>query len=310
MPLALRPSSTSYFSRPETGLDPSLFDGMRLRPAVRQWILGTVTGWLGEHYAAPERWSRTWIAGSGASYQWSASRDPADLDLMLGIDYVAFRQANPDYAGLSDAQVAAELNERMRQSLYPEVDGISFGGGTFQVTVYVNDGVDARPGGIAFIHPYAAYDVSADDWTVPPDPHPVVGNHPSWHLAVEADRDRARRIARAYDDALRSIRAATNPAHRANAEAALRVALDAASGLYQEIHAGRRAAFGPEGAGYADFHNYRWQAGKASGVVQAMKSMHDYQEQRRVAAEMETYGMELPDHESLVRRAGLSYRTA
>lgn len=307
-PAGLQESSTSYFSTPDEGLDPSLFDGTHLRPAVRAWILSTVMGWLSDNYMHPDLWARVWIAGSGASYQWSAAREPGDLDLMLGIDYTGFRHANPDFVYSSDTEIASEMNEHLYQDLYPQVDGISFGGASFEVTVYVNHGVSNHPDGITFINPYAAYDVTGDEWTVTPNPHPTHHVHPSWNVTVEADRSRAQRIVDAYNASLTTIRGATNPAHRTNGERSLQLALDAASGLYEEIHEGRKAAFGPAGSGYGDFHNYRWQSGKATGAIQAMKALRDYQNHRRTATEMETYGMELPDHESLIRRAGLGYR--
>lgn len=307
-PVGIHESSTSYFSDPDSQLDPSLFEGTHLRPAVRNWILSTVMGWLEDRYLHPQLWVRVWIAGSGASYQWSAAREPGDLDLMLGLDYVAFRHANPTFVALSDGEIASELNQDLYETLYPEVDGITFGGGSFEVTVYANLGVNNTRDGIKFINPYAAYDVTGDEWTVYPDPMPTHYSHPSWNVTTEADRARGQRIVDVYNSAVQQIRGAQNPAHRTNAENNLRVALDAAEGLYDEIHAGRKAAFGPAGAGYGDFHNYRWQAGKATGVVQAMKALRDYAAHRRTATEMETYGMELPDHESLVRRAGLGYR--
>lgn len=303
-PVSVTDSSTSYFSDPEDSLDPSLFDGAHLKPNVRQWILNTVVGFLAQHFRHPQLWSRVWIAGSGVSYQWSADRDPADLDLMLGIDYTEFRHANPEYVGFSDSEISSMLNELAYTELYPEIDGVSFGRSNFEVTLYANLGVSAEPGGVRFINPYAAYDVTSDEWTVVPTHNPSVHPHPSWNMTVESDRARGEKIVRVYGDALREIRNATNPAHRTNAERKLATVLDAATGLYEEIHAGRKAAFGPAGHGYGDFHNYRWQSGKATGVVQAMKRLRDYQDSARHSDELETYGLELPDHESLIRRAG------
>lgn len=306
-PVDVQESSTSYFSQPSEGLDPSLFDGEHLRPHVRDWIIDTVHDFLDDHFLGSRLWARIWIAGSGVSYQWSADRDPADLDLMLGIDYVPFRQYNQTYAGMSDAEIARDINVLMYSQLYPDIDGVSFGGTNFEVTVYANLGVHAGDDGVKFIHPYAAYDVTGDQWTVRPERHPRVSVHPSWNITVESDRVRGEKIVRSYGDALRQVRGAQNPAHRVNAERTLNLTLEAARGLYDEIHAGRKAAFGPAGHGYADFHNYRWQAGKSTGVVQAMKRMKDYKDAAEKSAEVETYGMELPDHETLIRRAGTYY---
>lgn len=306
-PVSIHDSSTSYFSEPESGLDPSIFEGVRMRPHVRHWILSTVLSFLSDSYTHPETWMSIWVAGSGVSYQWAADRDPGDLDVMLGIDYVEFRHANPAYSGLSDSDVSTMLNQKMFAELYPELDGVSFGGSNFEVTVYVNAGVSADRDGILFIRPYAAYDVARDEWAVAPDPHPMVRVHPSWHVSVETDRARGQNIVDHYGRALMEIRNSSNPAHRVNAEHNFGIALDAASALYDEIHAGRRAAFGPAGLGYADYSNYRWQSGKQSGVVQTMRRLKDYQTSSKNRDDFETYGMELPDTDTLIRRAS-TYR--
>lgn len=308
-PVEVRPSSTSYFSQPEAELDPSLFEGLHLRHNVRQWILSTVIDWLGAEYAAPQDWVRIWIAGSAVSYQWAASRDPGDLDLMLGIDYLRFRQANPEYTGLSDGEIAREINVNAYTNLYPDIDGVSFGRSNFEVTVYANLGVTADRDGIMFINPYAAYDVTQDEWAVVPDKTPAVHPHPSWNMSVESDRARGERIVGMYLQTIEQIRGAQNPAHRVNAERTLTNVLDAATGLYDEIHAGRKAAFSPAGHGYADFHNYRWQSGKRNGVVQALRRLKDYATANAERDDFETYGMELPDTETLLRRAQTMYRS-
>lgn len=307
-PVAMQPGSTSYFSDPESHLDPALFDGMHLRPHVRDWITHTVLGFLDQHYLMSDHWTRLWIAGSGVSYQWAADRDPGDLDVMLGIDYTAFRQAHPGYYGVPDSQIAAELNEILHGDLYPEISGVNFGRSNFEVTVFVNAGVGAQPDGILAINPYAAYDVTQDEWAVLPDPNPRVHAHPTWMAAVESDRARGERIVRAYNDTVARIRGASNSPARVNAEHDLSVVLRAAAGLFDEVHTGRKAAFGSGGAGYADYANFRWQAGKRSGVIPAMKRLRDYDRDNRVRDDFETYGMELPDTETLIRRAMAAYR--
>jgi len=67
-------------------------------------------------------------------------------------------------------------------------------------------------------------------------------------------------------------------------------------------------AFSRFGAGYNDFNNYRWQAGKASGVVQAMKRLKEYQDAVKESGDAQTYGLELPDERTLIRRAA-TYRS-
>lgn len=304
----LRRSSTSYFSAPETNLDPSLFNGHSLRPEVRSWVLGVVHEFLREHYAFPENWTRLWIAGSGVSYQWSAARSPADLDIMLGIDYIAFRHANPGYGGFSNSDIASGMNDLINTELHPDIAETSFGQSNFDVTVYANNGVGSGPNDILMINPYAAYDVTENEWAVPPDPTPMVKVHPSWDVRVESDKQQALQILRMYDSTLDQVHNAQNSAHRVNAERQFNLVLESASSLYDEIHGGRHAAFSVTGGGYADFTNYRWQKGKSLGVVQAMKNIKDFHESKKQSDDFSAYGIELPDTNTLVRRA-MTYRS-
>ena len=94
--------STSYFSAPAASLDPTLFEGRALRSWVRTGILATLNDFLGLHYRHPELWAHPWLAGSGVSYQWQAAREPKDLDCLVGVDFVQFRKANPEFAGLGN----------------------------------------------------------------------------------------------------------------------------------------------------------------------------------------------------------------
>ena len=68
------------------------------------------------------------------------------------------------------------------------------------------------------------------------------------------------------------------------------------------------AAFSVTGGGYADFTNYRWQKGKSLGVVQAMKNIKDFHESKKASDDFSAYGIELPDTNTLVRRA-MTYRS-
>lgn len=115
--LEVHPSSTSYFSEPEQGLDPTLFTGMHMRPAVRQKLLGILYGFLRQHFSDPETWATLWLAGSGASYQWSADRDPGDLDMLIGVDFPQFRRSNRDLVDLGDAEISGLLNKALREGL-------------------------------------------------------------------------------------------------------------------------------------------------------------------------------------------------
>ena len=307
-PVDLSEGSTSYFSVPESALDPSLFDGSHMKPDVRSWIISTVHGFLAKRYMHPESWTRLWVAGSGVSFQWAADRDPADLDVMLGVDYVRLRQSNPDLSGFSDLEIARLLNQQLHDELYPQVSHTSIGHSNFEVTVYVNPGVGSSVDDLKIINPYAAYDVTQDEWSVPPNPKPMIRVHPSWDVSVETDRQRADEILRRYGDLLTQVQNATNPAHRVNAEKAFKEVVEDGAALFDQIHSGRKAAFSPAGNGYSDFSNYRWQSGKRTGVVQAMRRLKDYQTADKEREDFESYGLNFPTTDVLVERAVSSYR--
>ena len=293
----LTPHQTSFFSAPAQELDPYLFDTAgRLAPSVRHDILDMLLAFLSKRYNAASLWTNAWLAGSGVSYQWQASRSPGDLDCLVGVDFPIFRSANPKMQGLSDSEIAAQLNDELRKHLWQE----DWHG--WELTFYVNsDATDIRS-----IKPYAAYNLVEDRWTVHPRPDAVQHNA-EWDEAARRDEESARTIVKRYSAALTEVQNAQNPAHRANAEAALRAAVAAGADLFNEIHEGRHTSFSPVGEGYTGWGNYRWQAGKASGIVPALRSIKEYHEAISKSAEAQTYGVELPDARTLIRRAA-TYR--
>ncbi len=306
--VSIQHQHTSYFSTPSSQLDDALFTGVHLKPYVRDWVLETTHSFLSEHFANSLLWARVWIAGSGVSYQWSHSGEPGDLDVLLGINYIEFRHSNPQFTHASDSEIARLLNELFHSELHPDVSPMRFGEGVFDVTFYVNAGVTAAENGINFINPYAAYDLTKDEWTVVPESQPRPVTRSAWREVTESDHLRGQTIVDRYNNASKAVIGASNDAHRRNAITALHASLDAAEGLYEEIHSGRKAAFGPLGYGYNDFGNHRWQVGKSNGVVQAMRRLKEYYDDIRTEGSFETYGVELPNSDTLVRRAG-TYRT-
>jgi hypothetical protein len=174
---------SGYFSTPSNALDPRLFDGDHIRPEVREWILGTLDVFWARRYNVPELWSTVWLAGSGISYQWAAARGNGDLDVLIGVDWSAFYFHNPEYQGLSAVDVADQFNSEFHADLWPSTAETIIGtngqvnsaptgfSGRFEVTFYVNaTGSDIRD-----IHPYAAYNVTTNEWTVTP---PVLPHNP------------------------------------------------------------------------------------------------------------------------------------
>jgi hypothetical protein len=295
-PIAIEPSETSYFSTPQTGLDPRLFRNKELAGNVRDGIMGVLFSHLESKYSNPQAYTQVWLAGSGVSYIWAANRHPADLDCLVGIDYVGFRRANTQFERFSDQDIASMLNEGFREELHPLTDNYL---NSFELTFYVNTRTDIRD-----IKPYAAYSLTENNWTVEPtDTQPKVSE--VWDKKIQRDVSFSVEILDRYTDALSKIGNATTPAARLNAEAALKLAVEQGAALFETIHHGRGAAFSPSGHGYMDYDNYRWQAGKKSGVVQALKQLKDISSKTRQQFEAETYGMTLPDASVLVRRASL-----
>lgn len=297
-PIEVKSSSTSYFSTPEETLDPHLFTGTTLKSWVRNGILQLLFDFLHEEYRHADVWAHAWIAGSAVSFQWAAHREPGDMDVLIGVDYVQFRRANPEFTGLSDTEISKMLNEDFREHLQPSTENWH----GFEVTFYVNPGATD----IRTIHPYAAYDLKHNEWTVFPRRTSAPSNR-AWEKAAQRDRTMAMDIVTRYSKALTEIKSAANDAARRNAEFKLQQSLQQGAMLFDDIHRSRKLAFGEFGKGYDDFYNYRWQAGKMHGTVPALRKMHDYLKEQEEQQAVETYGVDLPDTQTLIRRAA-TYR--
>ena len=296
--IRLEPGETSYFSEPESDLDARLFMGKTLRPAVRNGIRRILFEYLAKRFTSPERWTKTWLAGSGISYQWAASRDPGDLDCLVGIDYATFRRFNPEYTGLSNVEIAHMFNEDFNADIIPYTKNWN----GFELTYYVNPQSDIR-----MLNPYAAYSLDDDSWVVEPERSPSIPFTRAWEQKAQHDYEIALEMLNRYSQALNELHAAPNDAYRRNAERKLRLVVDQAVAFYEDIHGGRKSAFSVKGAGYADFNNYRWQAGKRSGAVHALKAIKQYSDEVKKEHDISTYGVELPSTEQLIRRAATRY---
>ena len=295
--VTLAGSTTSYFSEPEKNLDPGLFDDDKIKGWVRNSLLRMLYSFLQTKYRTPEAWSTTWIAGSGVSYQWSSQRSPGDLDVLIGVDYQTFRRVHPEYQGLTDNEVSIMLNEDFKEGLMPNTKNWE----GFEVTFYVNPGATD----IRVIKPYAAYDLTHNEWTVHPDPEARAVESPVWEQAAQRDHQKAVELVSRYSTATTTLQSATNPAARRNAEHQLITVLEQASALWDDIHGSRKKAFSTTGEGYGDFYNYRWQAGKRLGTVVALRTMKNYLDSFKEDVEAETYGVTLPDTQTLIRRAAM-----
>lgn len=288
---------TSYFSAPAPELDPKLFEGRQLKSWVRTGIQSILKDFLNLRYRHSELWAHAWLAGSGVSYQWSAARQPGDLDCLIGVDYLQFRKANPEFRGLTDKEISEQINEEFRDELYGQTENWN----GYELTFYVNPGATD----IRTIKPYAAYDLKYDEWTVSPDPQQVAPINKDWDQVANNDAAQAKQSATRFTAAINDLRAAPNDALRRNAQARLEAAAQQGNALYNEIHTNRSMAFSSSGAGYADFHNYRWQAAKGTGAIDQLRQMRQYLKDS--VQERNIYGVDLPNASTLVRRAATYY---
>lgn len=299
--VGVSPEETSYFSADEPALDPKLFTANEvLRNDIRSGILSVLLGFWGARYRDPEVWSRAYLAGSGVSYQWSAARQPRDLDCLIGIDFPSFRRLNSDFRDLGDDDIASLMNQELHDYLWPRT--ANWHG--YELTFYVNpNSYDIRN-----IHPYAAYSLTDNDWVVHPDPnaHPEV--RPEWEAAAAGDEESARRIVDRYNAAYDEVEGTVNPGLRLNAEITLRTAAAQGADLFHSIHNGRTLAFAPGGAGYNSFHEYRYKAAKASGILPALRHLTEELQEAGLANDLGTYGVELPDAHRTLVAAALSRR--
>jgi hypothetical protein len=286
---------TSYFSEPASTLDPTLFEGRALRPWVLNGINSLLNDFLSREYRHPDLWAHPWLAGSGVSYQWTADRAPKDLDCLVGVNYVQFRKANPEYQGLTDKEISEQLNEQFKNELQPITDNWN----GYELTFYVNPGATD----IRSIRPYAAYDLKFNEWTVTPNPTEKAQENPEWDKIADTDRAVTTQVTTRFNQALQDVKLSNSEALRRNAEVKLTLAAAQGNALFNEIHENRTQAFSPTGEGYQDFHNYRWQAAKRSGVISELKSVRDYM--KASLQEKNPYGVDLPDADTLIRRAAV-----
>jgi hypothetical protein len=306
----LSSGASGYFSTPSPTLDPALFDGDRLRPEARAAVLAPLMSFLAAiGLQNPDRWLHLWITGSAITYQWDADRGHGDLDVMLGISYTEFLAENPEFSGTSPEDFAGMLTSEMKTSLWPHTASVPLGGKPYEITYYLNPRTQDD---ISVINPYAALNVLTGDWEVRP---PELPENPrdlypaAWFDAAARDTAIARQVTSGYQLHLKRLAAATpgSPGWH-NAGASLNLLTAQAQALFDDLHTGRRQAFSGTGQGYQDWHNYRWQAGKASGAVQALHALTTIGVEARRAQEAKLYGQPLDPADITLRRAAAAHR--
>jgi hypothetical protein len=317
-PVEEQAGGSGYFNKPDPTLDPRLFTGTVLRPEVRSWILQTFYGYFGARFHRPEAWSTVWLAGSGISYQWSGDRSNGDLDVLIGVDFPKFFDHNLDYVGMTEHELADMWNSDFKTNLWPKtaqtvigtegVPGTNSVGefsGVFEVTFYINPGsTDIRD-----IHPYAAYNVSDNSWTVKPPtlPEDPESLYPQgWWDAIGQEKTQADSLINRYNTLSNTLHAVhpTSPGW-SNALSGMGLVLDQARTLFDDIHLGRRKAFGQGGQGYGDFFNFRWQAHKRLGTMQALASLANARGEAQDAMETDLYGHPLDNAATALTKAAL-----
>jgi hypothetical protein len=83
------------------------------------------------------------------------------------------------------------------------------------------------------------------------------------------------------------------------------IVVQQAKALFDDIHLGRRQAFGPGGSGYGDYYNFRWQAHKQAGTVQALNTLATTDVEAHKAQETDLYGAPLDDAATALAKAAL-----
>jgi hypothetical protein len=269
--------ASSYFSRPSHILDPNLFEGEQLRPHVREEILRIFYNYMDRHYHNAHEWSVVWLAGSGISFQWAASRGNGDLDVLFGIDYSRFVTENPDFLYFDRHEIAEFITNDLRKNLWPLSAHTYFGLGEYEVTFFLNDNVEGTESSIVNIHPYAAYNLTTNKWTVKP---PLLSASPasdypeSYYVQAEANKQAAEALVGRFNAVQREgasiYPGSPQDVNNRRSKALVRAE---AENLFDSLHLGRKMAFSNQGEGYGDFYNFQWQHAKQHGVINALNEI-------------------------------------
>lgn len=286
--------ASGYFSQPALILDPQLFEGTELKFDVRQEILYLLFDYFADRYNGAHEWTMAWLAGSGISYQWAADRGNGDLDVLLGIDYTEFVNANPVFSGMDRYDIAYIVNDDLRNNLWPNTSLVTFHRGderAYEITYYLNQDVEAHDDSIKLIHPYAAYNLTENDWTVKPEENPVRDVPQEYEAQANRNRLAAEVLVQRYEN-LRGHLATENP-HSPRWHdfyKGMQLVASEARALFDQIHTNRKQAFNAQGEGYHDFYNYQWQAAKRDGIVQKLNQITQAADTEQEFRDTQLYG--------------------
>lgn len=278
----IQTGASSYFSTPSNILDPHLFDGDHLYPHVRETINNLLFSYLDTQYNNARSWTMVWLAGSGISYQWAADRGNGDLDILFGIDYSQFVTDNPQFEYMSIPEIAEVIDNDLKESLWPSTSAVEFPIESvphgpvqfYEMTFFLNPYVTNDPDSIIGIHPYAAYNVTEDGWTVKPmKGTSLTGSHPAEYERKAADNLLQAQQLVSRHQHLKKLAATELGPRQINHIGSLALVTQEIKNMFDEIHLGRKNAFSSQGEGYGDFYNYQWQAAKRDGIVRAFNEI-------------------------------------
>lgn len=305
--------ASGYFSQPAIILDPQLFEGTELKFDVRQEILYLLFDYFADRYYGAHEWTMAWLAGSGISYQWAADRGNGDLDVLLGIDYTEFVNANPVFSGMDRYDIAYIINDDLRTNLWPKTSLVTFNRGderAYEITYYLNYDVEAYDDSIKIINPYAAYNLTENDWTVRPEDNPVRDIPQEYEQQASLNKEQAEELVRAYERARYALTIESpNTPHWHNAMTSMQNVSAQARALFDQIHTNRKQAFNSQGEGYHDFYNYQWQAAKRDGIVQKLNQIAQAADNEQEFRDTQLYGTRIEtDPRRLLNAAVYSQR--
>lgn len=231
---AAHPRPTSRIFGPTYGLDHRLFAGGKLKPEVRAAVMArlgpVIEPLLGDDW---QRYTKVYLAGSEAS-EWTSEtlEGNGDFDTLIGVDYDALKgEPGVPVAHLDDQDITDALNKALREDYNASPWKAPFGG-EWDLTGYCNAGAyDIRR-----IKPYAAYNITDDEWAVRPI------HDPEWGLSKFPEGgDNLVAEAEGYAAVVEAISKMPEPFQTQQGKA-----------LWKHLHSDRSRAFSDEGEGFVD----------------------------------------------------------
>lgn len=264
MKFAAHPLPTSRVFGPTYGLDHRLFTGEKLKPEVRTAVMArlgpVIEPVLGDDW---QRYTKVYLAGSEASEWTSATLEGnGDFDTLIGVDYDHLKgEPGVPVADLDDQDITDALNKVLREGYNASPWKAPFGG-DWDLTGYCNAGsYDIRK-----IKPYAAYNITDDEWSVRP-PH-----LPDWSIdKLPEGGQNLLAEAEGYAAVIEAISQMPEPFRTQQGKA-----------LWHHLHTDRGRAFSDNGEGWLDPGNLiekalvewglwdklvEWQYGKKTAVM-------------------------------------------